>query len=242
MGMHHNPLAALPAGWNPDAEVIKGVRWGKPEWIPSAAYWATAAFFATEATHGFFDEDLTLAEEVGFCLLGGFGITAELNSAYFDALRTAGVFQDDCSWSSEAIEILLLRPALVEGRPRRYRFPHQKAVRIAQALKKLRETPPPVDDHLAFRRALMDLPGIGPKTASWITRNWLNSDLVAILDIHVLRAGAIIGLFDDAYSLPKDYERLEARFLEFCDAIGVRASLMDAIIWTEMRQMHLVPV
>lgn len=240
--MLHDPLAALPAGWSPDAEVIKGVRWGKPEWIPSAAYWATAASFADEATHGFFDKDLTLAEEVGFCLLGGFGITAELNTAYFDMLRDAGVFEDDGKWSFEAIEALLLEPTLVDGRSRRYRFPHQKAVRISQALEKLREAPPPVEDHLAFRRALMDLPGIGPKTASWITRNWLDSDLVAILDIHVLRAGAMIGLFDTDYSLPKDYERLEARFLEFCEAIGVRASLMDAIIWTEMRQMRLNPI
>lgn len=232
-----DPTDALPSNWSPDAEVISGVRWGKPEWVPSAAYWASVAHFANEAEHGFNDSDLSLAEEVGFCLLGGFGITAELNKAYFDLLRDRGVFTDDASWAPEAIEALLRQPAVVDGRSRRYRFPHQKAGRISAALKRLREAPPSVEDHLAFRRALMEIPGIGPKTASWITRNWLNSDLVAILDIHVLRAGEIIGLFEPGYKLPRDYERLEARFLEFCDALGIRASLMDAIIWTEMRQL-----
>jgi endonuclease III len=41
----------------------------------------------------------------------------------------------------------------------------------------------------------MSLPGIGPKTASWIARNWLDADDVAILDIHIMRVGQVIGLF-----------------------------------------------
>ena len=77
----------------------------------------------------------------------------------------------------------------------------------------------------------------GKRYAPPFPGNWLDSDEVAILDIHVLRAGELIGLFDRGYSLPRDYERLERRFLEFCEALGVRASLMDAIIWTEMRQL-----
>ena len=232
-----DPVRLLPSGWKPDSEVIEGVLWGRPEWVPSAAYWAILAATADEARHGFSDKDLTLAQEVGFCLLGGYGITAELNKAYFDLLRDEGVFETKSFRSAEEIEVLLRRPAQIDGRPRRYRFPRQKSARISQALERLKMMTPQLDDHLAFRRDLMAIPGIGPKTASWIVRNWLESDKVAILDIHVLRAGELIGLFDRNYTLPRDYERLERRFLDFCDALGVRASLMDAIIWTEMREL-----
>ncbi|MBH5371552.1 hypothetical protein [Bradyrhizobium glycinis] len=34
----------------------------------------------------------TLKEQVGFCLLGGFGITAEMNHAVYDKVHLAGVF------------------------------------------------------------------------------------------------------------------------------------------------------
>ena len=81
----------------------------------------------------------------------------------------------------------------------------------------------------------MELPGIGPKTASWIVRNWLGSDDVAILDVHVLRAGILMGLFPEDCRLPKDYEVLEKKFLDFARAIQVRASLLDAIMWRDMR-------
>lgn len=232
-----DPIQLLPSGWQPDGEVIKGVIWGRPEWVPSPAYWAILAATADEAQHGFSDKDLTLAEEVGFCLLGGYGITAELNKAYFDLLRDEGVFEVDSFWSAEGIESLLRQPVQVDGRARRYRFPVQKSARISHALKQIKVMTPQLDNHLAFRRDLMAIPGIGPKTASWIVRNWLGSDEVAILDIHVLRAGELIGLFDRYYKLPRDYERLERRFLDFCDALEVPASLMDAIIWTEMREL-----
>jgi thermostable 8-oxoguanine DNA glycosylase len=81
----------------------------------------------------------------------------------------------------------------------------------------------------------MGLPGIGPKTASWIVRNWTGTDEVAILDVHVLRAGQLMGLFPREIKLPRDYGRLEQIFLEFSKALNVRASLLDAIIWREMR-------
>ena len=237
-----DPVSLLPSGWNPDGEVIEGVLWGRPEWVPSPAYWALLAATANEAQHGFSDKDLTLEEEVGFCLLGGYGITAELNKAYFDLLRSEGIFAAGAHVSAERIEALLRQPVDVDGRSRRYRFPRQKSVRISAALAQLGAMTLPRHDHLAFRRALMTIPGIGPKTASWIVRNWLESDEVAILDIHVLRAGELIGLFDRGYSLPRDYERLERRFLDFCGALGVRAALMDAIIWTEMRQLGRGPI
>jgi thermostable 8-oxoguanine DNA glycosylase len=81
----------------------------------------------------------------------------------------------------------------------------------------------------------MELPGIGPKTASWIARNWLGTDEVAILDVHVLRAGTMMGLFPKNYRMPRDYVFLEERFLALANALNVKASFLDAIIWREMR-------
>ena len=44
---------------------------------------------------------------------------------------------------------------------------------------------------LSLREFLLQLHGIGYKTASWIVRNFTGSDDVAIVDIHLRRAGVI---------------------------------------------------
>ena len=81
----------------------------------------------------------------------------------------------------------------------------------------------------------MTLPGVGPKTASWIVRNWLGSDQVAILDIHVVRAGLLMNLFSPEDDVSKDYPCMEAKFISFSQALGVPTSDLDALIWWMMR-------
>jgi N-glycosylase/DNA lyase len=71
---------------HPETEVIPGVKWGRPEWVPSAAYWAAMSDLAWE-DDDYVCLDSTLKEQVGFCLLGGFGITAEINHAIYELLR-----------------------------------------------------------------------------------------------------------------------------------------------------------
>ncbi|WP_414815597.1 hypothetical protein [Rhizobium sp. IY2] len=192
----------------------------------------------TEASHGFVNPNATLHEEVGFCLLGGYGVTAEMNHAFFDVLCNAGVFKDGALIPAADIEALLMTPVSVDGRLRRYRFPRQKAQRIEAAIRKLEADPPTLDQPIAFRDALLGIPGIGPKTASWIARNLLGADDVAILDIHVIRAGKIMGLFGEDLRLPRDYFAMEKRFLDLCHAMDLKASLLDAIIWGEMRKLN----
>lgn len=221
---------------DPFAELLPGVRWGKPEWVPSAAFWSSMLRLATDAD-GFVTREGDLAEEVGFCLIGGYGITAEINGAVHDMLLEHGIFDAGRRPSAGELEELLRRPVQVAGRTVRYRFPRQRAGRLSLALAYLEDTPPPDGDDLALRRYLMAIPGIGPKTASWIVRNWLGSDNVAILDVHVLRAGLRMGLFSQPVRLPRDYEALERRFLEFCAALGERPSLVDAVMWRCMRNM-----
>jgi thermostable 8-oxoguanine DNA glycosylase len=106
----------------------------------------------------------------------------------------------------------------------------------------LEDDPPATENARRFRDDMMRIPGIGPKTASWITRNWLGSDEVAILDIHIIRAGILIGLFDRRQTVPRDYDFMEARFLAFATALNVRPSLLDAVMWREMRELGRGPV
>ncbi|OCX29403.1 hypothetical protein QU42_19425 [Bradyrhizobium sp. UASWS1016] len=226
---------------SPDSEVVPGVKWGRPEWVPSAAYWAAMSKLAA-ADDDFVCTEATLKEQVGFCLIGGFGITAEMNHAVFDRLFNEGIFLPGRAPTAAEIETLLLEPVLVDHRPRRYRFPRQRSVRLSDALRIIELRPPSIKDPRRFRDELTRIPGIGPKTASWITRNWLGSDAVAILDIHIVRAGILIGLFDRKQTLPRDYDLMEERFLAFAKALGVRPSLLDAVMWREMRKLGRGPV
>lgn len=98
----------------PDAEVVPGVKWGKPEWVPSAAYWAAMSEIADDSDN-FVSTEMTLKEQVGFCLLGGFGITAEMNHAIFDRLDAEGIFHLQNIPTAAEIERLLRSPVNVEG-------------------------------------------------------------------------------------------------------------------------------
>jgi thermostable 8-oxoguanine DNA glycosylase len=220
-------------------EVLPGVKWGHADEILSPAFWAAVGATATDA-HGFVHQKGSLRREICFCLLGGFGIKAEVNRAAFSRLSKVGIFKVGRRPNSREIERLLRIPLCVDGRKIRYRFPHQRAQRISAALKLLENDVPPKSDALELRRWLMKIPGIGLKTASWIVRNHLGSDTVAILDVHVVRACQLMNLFGPSVSLPRDYPALEKKFLDFAHAIGIKPSLLDAIMWREMRSLSFV--
>lgn len=230
------------ASWTlppPDDEVMPGVRWGSVSDVLSPAYWTAAARTAPEAGHGFICLDGNLAAEVGFCLLGGHGITAEMATAAYERLAAEGVFSSGSRADAEWIFSALQRPLTVEGHTVRYRFPRQRSTRIADALLLLRERPVDTSDPRRFRAELMRIPGIGPKTASWIVRNHTGSDDVAILDIHIVRACQVMRVFGHDIRLPRDYERLEDLFLTFARRIGVDAAVLDAVMWSQMRRLPM---
>lgn len=85
-----------------------------------------------------------------------------------------------------------------------------------------------------LRDWLLDVPGIGYKTASWVARNWLDADDVAILDIHILRAGLLANFFESHLTVERNYLELEEQFIRFSKGLGVRASELDALMWLEM--------
>jgi thermostable 8-oxoguanine DNA glycosylase len=152
----------------------------------------------------------------------------------FHRVRDRGLL--DGRTSANTLEASLREPFMVGGRNVRYRFAQQKAAYLAGAMRAVDELEQPADD-VGFRDALAKLPGVGLKTASWITRNVRESDAVAILDIHVCRACALAGLFPQTANVATGYRKLERRYLAFAGAIGVKASVLDSLMWATMRRL-----
>lgn len=220
----------------PDArsEVLPGVAWGLIEAFPSPAYWAYQAWADEQESEPInYRLGTTLAEEVGACLLGGHGIPAHVGLAAFGHLRKLGVFGGEAVGEQQILE-WLSEPLQVGGRSIRYRFAKQKARYLHAALSALATEDVPVHSGRALRDWLLLLPGIGYKTASWIARNWLDADDVAILDIHILRAGALAGFFSQGLTVERHYLQLESEFLALSNAMGVRSSRLDALMWYQM--------
>lgn len=226
----------LPAS---DREVVPGVPWGSPAYFNTPAYWAMRCQWDDHNPD--YVTRMDLLREVVFCLLGGFGIKFEVNAAAFDRLEERGFFNDPLCYQEEVVRSWLLEPLTVDGRIIRYRFPNQRAARIAECRKHVKEIDIEAVSPKELREALLGIDGIGPKTASWIVRNCSGSDEVAIIDVHLIRACQHMRLFPAELSLPRDYAALEEQFLHFSRAIDVRPSVLDAVMWSEVRRArHLL--
>jgi thermostable 8-oxoguanine DNA glycosylase len=221
-----------------DAEVVEGVPWGSADELFSPAYWAVQVWLSQQKTlparHRI---GTTLLEEATACVLGGHGMRAEIALAAFYHLRSKGLLSSGAATGITEIELAsaLSDPLLYQNRSVYYRFPRQKAAVLAPVLRNLAVMPPPATDHRRFRDWFLQFRGVGPKTASWITRNWLDSDSVAILDIHVCRAGMLSGLFSIRDKPADRYFEMEERFLAFSRGLRVCSSLLDSIMWQHMR-------
>lgn len=221
---------------DPSDVVVDDVLWGKVEELLTPASWAFQCRAQMDSVdpHRFRTGD-TLEEEYAICVLAGYGVPAEVGIAAACRLREAGVLDGSGQSSEEAISSLLQQPLDVDGRRVRYRFYRTKSRYLSAGLDALRTGRPDEDDPEAFRAWFRKLPGVGPKTSSFITRNWLGSDSVAILDIHVIRACQAFGLFAPDADVGRYYFSLEERFLRFSRALGVKASWLDAVMWDGMR-------
>jgi N-glycosylase/DNA lyase len=220
----------------PTEQVLPGVCWGSPETLFTPAYWLVQCWMRegslSQRAHSL---GQTLQEEVVACLLGGHGIPAEVALAAFDRLRSRGLISQEHA-QNQVISETLREPLTVSGRQVVYRFWSQKARYVAGAIRTLGEKPAPQDSALDLRDYLLTIPGIGFKIASWIVRNWLTSDEVAILDIHIIRAGQLMNLYSEEDDVSRHYLNMERRFLTLARAMNVRASNLDALIWFEMRR------
>lgn len=219
-------------------EVLLGIRWGAFDELMTPAYWRGQAWqHSLSGTFCDFRLGRSLEEEVAACLLGGWGMPAELALAAYSRIRERNLLLPGVT--AQELEEALSEPFVVQGRERRYRFIRQKAHYLSACLAQLPDLIPPESD-VAFRDRLKDLPGIGLKTASWIVRNLRPQSEVAILDIHILRAGQHLGLFPDDWRPETHYRQLEARFIAFARAIDVSAARLDGIMWDHMRRLSAI--
>lgn len=240
--MHHQVMHALALNGQPcsielppaEESLLPGIRWGAFDVLLTPAFWAGRVFLATIVGDGAsYRLGTSLREEVAACLLGGYGMKAEVGLAAFRRLRDEGLLIG--TPSRKELTERLSQPIRVGARTCGYRFARQKAAYLAQCLARLPEQGDlPLSDR-ALRTELMTFPGIGPKTASWIVRNWRDSDEVAIIDIHVWRACVVAGVFSQTSSPSREYGVLEDKFLSFALAIRCRPSVLDNVIWREMR-------
>lgn len=221
---------------DPHEWVMPGVRWGAYEHALTPAFWVSRAWLEGEPTGGF-NLGRTLTEEVVICLLGGHGAPAEVGLAASTRVIAALREESTSSLSRERAEELLRAPLDVRGKQVRYRFASQRAKYLAGTLPGLALIDEDNLSDVELRDALCVLPGIGPKTASWIVRNQRGSDDVAILDVHIVRACRYMGVFPSDADPARKYFDLEQRFLEFCSRVDARASLVDAVMWSTMREL-----
>ncbi|MCG7509195.1 endonuclease III domain-containing protein [Mesorhizobium retamae] len=226
---------SLPA---PGEEVLPSVIWGDFAYLLTPAFWAAQSWMAAVDRPAQFGLGDTLAEEVVACLLGGYGAPAEVGLAAYDRVR-AHLRSFGPALSLDTAEELLTRPLQVRGRSIRYRFAKQRARYLHACLVGLLNIQEDQLGDRELRDSLCTLPGVGPKTASWVVRNRRDSDQVAILDVHIVRACCEIGVFPARANPAVDYHGLEERYLSFSHAIGVRASVLDAVMWKIMRSISL---
>jgi N-glycosylase/DNA lyase len=219
-----------------DGTPLVAFPWGRSDGFGTAAYWACQAGDPTYAVA--LGRGAPLIEELCFCLLGGYGVTAETNAAAFSALSEAGLVRTKPPPLAAEVEAALSVPLAVRGhrRPVRYRFPRQRAARVASALARLGVASLPRSP-VELRDSLLSFDGVGPKTASWVVRNHLLSDEVAIVDVHLRRAGIAAGFFRPEWRLPQDYHLFEAAFLAYAAVGGVPAGVLDLCIWDQVRRL-----
>ena len=219
-------------------EVLPGIPWGAFDELMTPAYWRGQAWQHTEAG-SFCDFRLgrSLQEEVAACLLGGWGMPAELALAAYERVRERNLLRPGTT--AEQVEEALSEPFMLQGRARKYRFIRQKARYLSGCLQQLNDFAPPAED-IAFRDRLNELPGVGLKTASWVVRNMRPQSEVAILDIHILRVGQHLSLFPEAWQPDTHYRELEARFIAFARAIEVSPATLDGLMWDHMRRLSAV--
>ncbi len=218
------------------SEALPGVAWGDPQEIGTPAFWAISASIH-RATGRYAAEPLgkSLLEEIVACMLCGYGVASEVGQAYFSRLRANGLISRNAT--AHQLETALREPVIVGDRPVRYRFPSSKAQQLAIVMRSITHEDDALSD-LELRQRLIRLPGIGPKTASFIVRNYRRSDSIAILDVHLVRAGRVCGIFRDNDDPQRNYLDMERRFLEFANAIGAQPSHLDNLMWSYAREMN----
>ena len=214
------------------SHTLKGIDLEEAGRLYTKSYWGVQYYLAEQSPYSF-RLGSTLLEEVVACLLGGYGLKAEMGLLAFHRMKNLRLIRSGVTL--EEIDDAISQPFKLNGRSVHYRFPHQKAKFIYTFLQR-----PDIGEFenihgSTLRNKLMTVNGIGPKTASWIARNRGEGEDVAIVDIHIYRAGRLAGFIDPKWDIRKDYFKIEESFLEFCHSMDALPSKMDTIMWNQMK-------
>lgn len=224
-----------------DTEIMPGVKWGNYCQLYTPAFWKYMYEVSDDKNKKNLNQHRignTIIEEIVACLLGGYGMPSELGMLAFNRFRNESLIRKNIEFTK--IKKALSTPFLLNnGKLKIYRFFNQKSIYIHKFLNRSDLDQIPVENDIILRDWLLTINGVGPKTASWITRNWLQSENVAILDIHILRAGKIAGFFKHI-DVTKKYFDLERCFINFCTILEVPPSDMDAIMWLYMKETNRI--
>lgn len=227
---HCARLSGEPLVFKVDGDTWEA-NWGRYDAFGTPAYWVDQT-----VRHGYGERVMTdtlrsdLVAETVFCLLGGFGVTAEAARDAHAAVRP--LVDRLIPPTASELEAVLAEPLPTTGR--RYRFPRQRAARIAAAVGDLRRTVPP-SDAFALRDYLLTLHGVGPKTAAWIVRNVTGDDRMVIVDIWLQRSLTAAGVFLPAWNPARHYSRFEEAFLQYASYGAVSPAGLDLCIWEQAR-------
>ena len=186
-------------------------------------------------------------DELLFCLLGGYGITEEHGRSAWQAVRRlepfSEVWRDDDLFTRvmATLERPQFEPRRADGSLRRYRFPKRKAAIIVKARGWVHSRKP-LDECLLYwddpkdrRRILLECPGLGLKSASWLLRNLGMGDGLAVLDVHLVRALQDAKRIANEIRLPRDYYAVEQAFLDWCHELNAPSAAFDLFIWEWQR-------
>ena len=208
------------------------IDWEEAGRLYTKDYWAVQ-YRLDDSLYNSFRIGASLTEEVVACLLGGYGMKAEMGLWAFHRLKNKQLINRRTT--QETLEEAIAQPFWVNGRELHYRFPGQKASYIYDFLQRgdIREMEMLSGSEL--RERLLTVRGVGPKTASWIARNYSECNDVAIVDIHLYRAGRLAGFISPEWDIRKDYYKIEESFLSFCESINASPSRMDSSIWSQMK-------
>ena len=214
------------------SQSLSDIDWEEAGRLYTKSYWEVQYYLAKHESYSY-KLGNNLLEEIVACLLGGYGLKAEMGLLAFHRMRNLRLIRPKVGLSE--IESAICRPFSLNGKKVHYRFPHQKAKYIYSFLQRADIEEFENIYGCALRNKLMSVNGIGPKTASWIARNYGNCEDVAIVDIHIYRAGRLAGFIDRNWDIQRDYFKIEESFLDFCNSINASPSKMDSIMWNQMK-------
>ncbi|HLC67266.1 MAG TPA: N-glycosylase/DNA lyase [archaeon] len=151
----------------------------------------------------------------------------------------------------QAIEKLKENGLLYNGTPEQIikwvaavRFNNNKSKYVVEARQlftvngelKIKDTLASLGDPLKMRKWLVkNVKGMGYKEAGHFLRNVGFGDDVAILDRHILKNMVKYGVISEIPKslTEKKYLEIEAKFIEFADALGIPPAHLDLVFWSE---------